>query len=79
MKRAGPEIRLVLNEISAKSFLKTVSDFARLELKEILMRWTEVDPRAQGSNVFYVVSSLMNVDILTEGCRQFESVGDRRI
>jgi hypothetical protein len=64
------EVELVLNEIKRKILSKKqVSDYAGIKkLKANLFRWTEkwIGVR-KDLTLFYMVSSLVNVDILTEG------------
>ena len=64
------EVGLVLNEIKREILsCKQVGDYAAIEgLKANLVRWTERWIRVRKDlTFFYVVSSLANVDILTEG------------
>jgi hypothetical protein len=64
------EVGLVLNEIKRQMLsCKQVGDFEAIEgLKANLVRWTERWIRVRKDlTFFYVVSSLANVDILTEG------------
>lgn len=64
------EVGLVLNEIKREILsYKQVGDYAAIEkLKGNLVRWTEKWIRVRKDlTFFYVVSSFVNVDILTEG------------
>lgn len=64
------EVGLVLNEIKTEILASIqAKDYASLEgLKRNLVRWTERWIKARKDLTFYyVVSSLVNVDILTEG------------
>ena len=64
------EVGLVLNEIKREILsYKQIGDYAAMEkLKGNLMRWTEKWVRVRKDlTFFYVVSSFVNVDILTEG------------
>lgn len=64
------EVGLVLNEIKREMIsYKQIGDYKAMEkLKGNLMRWTEKWIRVRkDSTFFYVVSSFVNVDILTEG------------
>lgn len=64
------EVGLVLNEIKREILsYKQIGDFEAIEkLKGNLVRWTEKWIRVRKDlTFFYVVSSLANVDILTEG------------
>lgn len=64
------EVGLVLNEIKREILsYKQIGDYAAIEgLKANLVRWTEKWIRVRKDlTFFYVVSSLANVDILTEG------------
>ena len=64
------EVGLVLNEIKREILShKQIGDYAAIEkLKANLVRWTEKWIRVRKDlTFFYVVSSLANVDILTEG------------
>lgn len=64
------EVGLVLNEIKREILsYKQIGDYAAIEkLKGNLVRWTEKWIRVRKDlTFFYVVSSLVNVDILTEG------------
>lgn len=64
------EVGLVLNEIKREILAyKQIGDYKAMEkLKGNLMRWTEKWVRVRkDSTFFYVVSSFVNVDILTEG------------
>lgn len=64
------EVGLVLNEIKREILsYKQIGDYKSIErLKGNLMRWTEKWIRVRKDlTFFYVVSSFVNVDILTEG------------
>lgn len=68
--RLALEVGLVLNEIKKQILAcKQVGDYDSIEkLKNNLVRWTEKWIRVRKDlTFFYVVSSLVNVDILTEG------------
>lgn len=64
------EVALVLNEIKKEILsCKQAGDYAKIEkLKKNLVRWTERWVRVRKDlTFFYVVSSFVNADILTEG------------
>lgn len=68
--RLALEVGLVLNEIKKEILAsKQVGDYKSIEkLKGNLVRWTEKWIRVRkDTTFFYVVSSFVNVDILTEG------------